>query len=63
MNTSLARLPAEIYRTNNIRSVVLDEADTLLDDSFSPLVLRVLNKLKVSFDSKEQLSGWRLGFT
>ncbi|KAK3586854.1 hypothetical protein CHS0354_034892 [Potamilus streckersoni] len=30
-----------------IQSVVLDEADTLLDDSFSSLVIRILQKLKV----------------
>ena len=36
--------------------IVLDEADTLLDDSFSELTLRILRKLKV-FYSVESYAG------
>ncbi len=42
-----------IYRTNNLKSIVLDEADTLLDDSFNKRVVRILGKLKVNGKRKE----------
>ena len=38
----------EIYKTNNLRNIVLDEADTLFDDSFNELTLRIIKKLKVN---------------
>ena len=36
-----------IYQTNNLKNIVLDEADTLLDDSFNQVTLRIIRKLKV----------------
>jgi superfamily II DNA/RNA helicase len=37
----------ELYDLSRLSHIVLDEADTLLDDSFSSLSLRLLQKLKV----------------
>lgn len=37
-----------IYKINNIHHVVLDEADTLLDDSFSGKLSHLLKKFSVS---------------
>lgn len=43
---------AGVYHLGRITHVVLDEADTLLDDSFFPeLVGPFLNRLPVSFES------------
>jgi len=39
----------ELYDLSRLTHVVLDEADTLLDDSFSEMTLRILRKLKVSY--------------
>lgn len=36
-----------IYSAGRLHHLVLDEADTLLDDSFNALTLRLLNKFKV----------------
>jgi hypothetical protein len=38
----------ELYDLSRLSQIILDEADTLLDDSFSPLTLRIIQKLKVS---------------
>lgn len=37
---------------NEIKHVVIDEADTMLDDSFNELLLRILTKLKVETFNK-----------
>jgi len=39
----------ELYDLSRLSHLVLDEADTLLDDSFSQLTLRIIRKLKVSY--------------
>ena len=36
-----------LYDMSRLSHIVLDEADTLLDDSFSALTLRLLSKIKV----------------
>lgn len=38
-----------IYKINNVHHVVLDEADTLLDDSFVDKLSHLLKKFAVSF--------------
>jgi len=37
----------ELYDLSRLSHIVLDEADTLFDDSFSDLTLHILQKLKV----------------
>ena len=44
---SKSQIIAGIYNSSRLHHIVLDEADTLLDDSFSPLTLRLLQKFKV----------------
>lgn len=39
---------ARVYELDRVQQIVLDEADTLLDDSFSPAVLYLLRKFPVS---------------
>lgn len=38
------------YNMSRLNHVILDEADTLLDDSFSDLTLRLLQKMKIQSD-------------
>ncbi len=38
-----------IYEKSNLKYIVLDEADSLFDDSFNELTLRLIKKLKVSY--------------
>ena len=44
------RLANKTFNSAFLRHVVLDEADTLLDDSFSSTTLKCLNSLGMSFD-------------
>ena len=39
---------AGIYGKSNLKYIVLDEADSLFDDSFNQLTLRLIKKLKVN---------------
>lgn len=39
---------AGVWKTDYMRHVVMDEADTLLDDSFSEKVLHFISKIPVS---------------
>ncbi len=43
--STLSRL--QVYKQNRVRHVVLDEADTLLDDSFSRDVINLLHPFPV----------------
>ncbi|KAL1139669.1 hypothetical protein AAG570_006647, partial [Ranatra chinensis] len=47
-----------IYDMSKVRHLILDEADTLLDDSFSELLVRYLKKFKIRYKPhpKEELS-------
>jgi superfamily II DNA/RNA helicase len=40
---------SEFYDLSRLSHIVFDEADTLLDDSFNSLSIRILQKLKVCF--------------
>lgn len=40
-------IKSDIYSLRNVRHVVLDEADCLLDDSFSESLIPFLNKMNV----------------
>lgn len=44
----LKRQQDNIFDSTFLRTLVLDEADTLLDDSFSPITLEALTKLKLN---------------
>lgn len=45
-------LTNKLYDLSRLSHVVLDEADTLLDDSFSDLTLRIIRKLKVASEGR-----------
>ncbi|KAK9507247.1 hypothetical protein O3M35_007151 [Rhynocoris fuscipes] len=38
-----------IYHLNEVKHIVVDEADTMLDDSFSELLIRILSKVKINY--------------
>lgn len=40
---------SELYDLSRLSLIVLDEADTLLDDSFSQMTVNIIQKLKVGF--------------
>ncbi|KAK2181810.1 hypothetical protein NP493_375g02085 [Ridgeia piscesae] len=44
-------LTNRIYNMSRLHHLVLDEADTLLDDSFSDLTMRLIGKMKISSES------------
>lgn len=43
-------LVSEMYDMSRLSQIVLDEADTLLDDSFSQMTIRIIQKLKVELN-------------
>jgi superfamily II DNA/RNA helicase len=45
-------LSNKLYDLSRLSHIVLDEADTLLDDSFNPLTIRVIQKLKVASEGR-----------
>lgn len=49
---------AGVYGINKVHHVVLDEADTLLDDSFSPDVINFLRSFNVSHLTKLLLAAY-----
>ena len=40
-------LLSEVIERSRLMHIVLDEADTLLDDSFNELTMRLIRKMKV----------------
>jgi superfamily II DNA/RNA helicase len=49
VNAASLLTTAGVYSTKHVQHVVLDEADTLLDDSFADDVTTFLRKFSVSF--------------
>lgn len=45
----------ELYDLTRVAHIVLDEADTLLDDSFNPEVLRFLGRFRFEGSAEDQL--------
>jgi len=60
--TCIVFLLSEIYDLSRLSQIVLDEADTLLDDSFSQMTIRLIQKLKVELNLAQILKSSSLLF-